>query len=193
MPAPPPTASPRLLAALELAGKAHGPSRKRTGVPYLGHVLAVTGLVLEDGGTEDEAIAALLHDSVEEGGGRPLLEQIRARFGQRVAEIVEGCSDEIDGSPEGSWRERKERYLAHLPEVEDGGVLRVSLADKVQNARSFARTLRRPDYREDEVTPTDRAWYYERLADFFVERRPGPLADDLRAAADAVRALIVTE
>jgi (p)ppGpp synthase/HD superfamily hydrolase len=183
-----------LAAALELAARVHGPGgRKGTGVPYLAHLLAVTGLVLEDGGTEEEAIAALLHDSVEEGGGRPLLEQIGERFGPRVAEIVEGCSEEIDGPGPGSWRDRKERYLAHLPEVDDDAVLRVSLADKLQNARSLARTLRRGQYREDEVTPEDRLWYYERLADFFEEGRPGPLADDLRHAADELRALVVTE
>jgi (p)ppGpp synthase/HD superfamily hydrolase len=183
--------SARLPAALQLAVEVHGPGgRKGTGVPYLAHLLAVTGLVLEDGGDEDEAIAALLHDSVEEGGGRPLLEEIRERFGQRVAEIVEGCSEEIDGPAPGSWRERKERYLGHLPEVQDDAVLRVSLADKLQNARSLARTLRRHEYREDDVTPADRAWYYGRLADFFAHRRPGPLADDLRDAADAVSALV---
>jgi (p)ppGpp synthase/HD superfamily hydrolase len=183
-----------LAIALELAARVHGPGgRKGTGAPYLAHLLAVTGLVLDDGGTDDEAIAAMLHDSVEEGGGRPLLEQIGERFGPRVAEIVEGCSEEVDGPAPGSWRERKERYLAHLPEVDDDAVLRVSLADKLQNARALARTLRRDEYREDEVTPEDRLWYYERLADFFEGRRPGPLADDLRHAADELRALIVTE
>src|SRR4051794_24460919 len=131
-----PASQTRLPASLELAAQAHGPgARKGTGVPYLAHLLAVTGLVLEDGGTEEEAIAALLHDSVEEGGGRPLLERIREQFGERVAEIVEGCSDEIDGPAPGSWRERKERYLGHLLEVDDDGVLRVSLADKLHNAR----------------------------------------------------------
>jgi (p)ppGpp synthase/HD superfamily hydrolase len=180
--------------ALELAARVHGPGgRKGTGAPHLAHLLAVTGLVLEDGGSDDEAIAALLHDSVEEGGGRPLLEQIRARFGVRVAEIVEGCSDEIDEPAPGSWRERKERYLAHLAEVEDDAVLRVSLADKLHNVRSLGRTLRRDAYQEDEVTPEDRLWYYERLAGFFAERRPGPLSDDLGNAAGELRALIVTE
>ena len=194
MSSPPSTGPARLPAALALASRVHGPgARKGTGVPYLAHLLAVTGLVLEDGGNEDEAIAALLHDSVEDGGGRPLLEEIRDRFGERVAAIVEACSEEIDGPEPGSWREKKERYLAHLPEVEDDGVLRVSLADKLQNARSLARTLRRDDYREDEVTPEDRLWYYRRLAAFFEERRPGPLAGDLRHAADELRALIITE
>src|SRR3954464_12360586 len=115
-----------LAAALELAARVHGPGgRKGTGGPHLAHPLAVTGLVLEDGGTEEEAIAALLHDSVEEGGGRPLLEQIGERFGPRVAEVGEGCSDEIDGPLPGSWRDRKQRYLDHLPEVDDDAVLRV--------------------------------------------------------------------
>jgi (p)ppGpp synthase/HD superfamily hydrolase len=186
----PPVASARLLAALELASQVHGAARKGTGVPYLAHLLAVTGLVVEDGGTEDETIAALLHDSVEDGGGRPLMEEIRSRFGERVAEVVAGCSDELDDPDGGSWRERKERYLTHLPEIADEGVLRVSLADKVHNARSLARMLRRGETHDGEPSLEDRLWYYESLARFFGERCSGPLADDLRDAAGDLRALV---
>jgi (p)ppGpp synthase/HD superfamily hydrolase len=94
----------------------------------------VTGLVIEDGGDEEQAVAAMLHDSVEDGGGRPMLGRITRRFGPRVADIVEGCSDTVDGDPTESWIERTRRYLAHLPTVEDDAILRVALADKVHNA-----------------------------------------------------------
>jgi (p)ppGpp synthase/HD superfamily hydrolase len=150
--------------------------------------------VLEDGGDEDQAIAALLHDSVEDVGGRPLLERIEHSFGPRVAEIVEGCSDSIDGDSDEPWIERKRSYLAHLPDVADDGVLRVALADKVHNARSIVR-----DYREEghalwerftQKTASEQLWYYGGLLDFFEKHRPGPLTEDLRRAVDELRTLV---
>jgi len=112
----PPALTERFLAAVALAGEVHGRQRRTgTEIPYLAHLLVVTGLVIEDGGDEDEAIAAMLHDAVEAGGGRPLLERIARSFGPRVAAIVEGCSDNVDGDPSDPWIERKRRYLAHLP------------------------------------------------------------------------------
>ena len=123
----------------------HGHQRRTgTKIPYLAHLLVVTGLVIEDGGDEDQAIASVPPDSVEDGGGRPMLERIERTFGPRVAAIVEGCSDTVTGNPVEPWIERKRRYLAHLPTVEDDAILRVALADKVHNARSIVR-----DYREE--------------------------------------------
>lgn len=142
----PPQLTDRFLAAVKLASEVHGADRRKgTQIPYLAHLLVVAGLVLEDGGTEDEAIAAVLHDIVDDGGGLPVLKRIEHGFGKRVAEIVEACSEHVDGQPKGPWRERKERYLEHLPEVHDDGVLRVSLADKVHNERAFgsSRCVRR--------------------------------------------------
>ena len=135
----------RFLAAVALAAERHGRDRRAgTGIPYLAHLLVVTGLVVEDGGDEDEAIAALLHDAVEDGGGRALLERIESQFGLRVAAIVEHLSDTIDGATEGTWVERKAHYLVQLERCEDPGTLRVGLADKLHNARSIVR-----DYRQE--------------------------------------------
>lgn len=190
-----PALTERFLDAVAMAQEVHGRSRRTgTEVPYMAHLLVVTGLVLEDGGDEDQAIAALLHDSVEDVGGRPLLERIERTFGPRVAAIVEGCSDSIDEDDDGPWIERKRRYLEHLPEVSDDGVLRVSLADKVHNARSLVRDYRREGNvlweRFDEKSAADQLWYYGELLDFFTRRRPGPLTEDLRRGVDELTALV---
>jgi (p)ppGpp synthase/HD superfamily hydrolase len=108
--------------------------RKGTRIPYVAHLMSVASLVLEDGGDEDEVIAGLLHDAVEDQGGRLTLDVIRSRFGRRLANIVEECSD-AETIPKPPWRERKERYIEHL-KVADRGVLRVALADKLHNARA---------------------------------------------------------
>lgn len=191
----PPPLTERFLAAVALAQEIHGRVRRSgTEIPLVAHLLVVTGLVLEDGGDEDAAIAAMLHDAVEDGGGRPVLERISRSFGPDVAAIVEGCSDTVDGEPEVPWIERKRRYLAHLPDVTNDSVLRVALADKVHNARSLVR-----DYREEGHTLWDRfenktaheqLWYYTELAAFFEERRPGPLTEDLRQAVDELQWLM---
>jgi len=161
------------------------------GAPYIGHLLGVASIVIEDGGDEDEAIAALLHDAPEDQGGEPTLERIRAEFGERVAAIVEGCTDTLE-SPKPPWRERKERYLAHLEEVPEDA-LRVPLADKVHNARAIL-----ADYREvgEELWARFRGgreeslWYYRELAEVFCRRRPGPLADELRRTVAELQALV---
>jgi (p)ppGpp synthase/HD superfamily hydrolase len=122
---PPPRLTERFQAALSLATEVHGGQRRLgTEIPYLAHLLVVTGLVLED------------------GGGRPLLERIRAEFGDEVAAIVEACSETTEPDDQRSWRERKAAYLAHLPKLNDEGALRVVLADKVHNARSIVRDYR---------------------------------------------------
>ena len=106
--------SARFEDALAYAAHLHaGQPRKDTAIPYVAHLLAVCSLVLEDGGDEDEAIAALLHDGPEDAGGHETLEEIRRRFGDRVADIVADCSDTFE-TPKPPWRERKEAYLAHL-------------------------------------------------------------------------------
>jgi (p)ppGpp synthase/HD superfamily hydrolase len=191
---PPPRLTDRFLTALALAIEIHG-DRRRVGtrIPYVAHLLVVTGLVLEDGGDEDQAIAALLHDAVEDGGGEPMLARIRAQFGDRVAAIVEASSDSLDPDDPRSWRERKAAYVAHLPEVSDDAVLRVVLADKVHNARSIVR-----DYRaEGELlwdrfgnkTVEDQVWYLGTLLEFFGEWHPGRLVEDLRRALEEIRQL----
>lgn len=132
----------RFIDAISYATRLHaGQTRKGSDTPYIAHLLAVTALVLEHGGSEEEAIAALLHDAVEDQGGRPTLEAIRTRFGDEVATIVAGCTD-TDEIHKPSWRPRKERYIAHL-RAAPYSVRLVSAADKLHNARSVL-----ADYRE---------------------------------------------
>lgn len=128
--------------ALDYAAEVHAEqTRKGTDIPYISHLLAVSSLVLEYGGDEDQTIAALLHDAVEEQGGEARRDDIRARFGGRVADMVWACTDGLDGQ-KAPWRERKEAYLAHLWEVPADARL-ISCADKLHNARSILH-----DYRE---------------------------------------------
>jgi GTP pyrophosphokinase len=138
--------------ALLYATHVHGGQvRKGTSTPYVAHLLSVAATVLEYGGHEDLAIAALLHDSVEDQGGKARLDDVRNRFGDGVARIVEVCSDSLadtgKGEREAHWRERKEAYLARL-RTADEDILWVSLADKVHNARTILRDLRKPDIGE---------------------------------------------
>ena len=133
--------SPRFEQAFLYASLVHaGQVRKVTSIPYLSHLLAVAGLVLEYGGDEDEAIAALLHDAVEDAGGRPRLADIQQRFGDRVAEIVLGCTD-TDTTPKPPWQARKEAYIAHLQHASPSARL-VSCCDKLHNSRTIVADLR---------------------------------------------------
>jgi (p)ppGpp synthase/HD superfamily hydrolase len=180
----------RFEAALTYATHLHrDQTRKGTDIPYVGHLLGVASLVIEDGGSEDEAIAGLLHDAVEDQGGAPRLEDIRTRFGEGVAAIVAGCTD-ADTTPKPPWRQRKEAYLAHLREA-TADVLRVSAADKLHNARAILADYRAlgealwPRFSEgrDEIL-----WYYRSLVAIFLERGPARLAGELaRAVAELNR------
>ncbi|HET92007.1 MAG TPA: HD domain-containing protein [Chloroflexi bacterium] len=109
--------------------------RKASQVPYIVHLLSTAALVVEDGGDEDEAIAALLHDAIEDQGGDEIRQEIRCRFGDRVRAIVDGCTD-ADVQPKPPWRERKERFLASLVHASTE-VRRVTAADKLHNVRSI--------------------------------------------------------
>ena len=134
--------SPRFQLALGYALRAHaGHTRKDTDVPYFAHLAGVMSLVLEAGGDEEQAVAALLHDVVEDRGGPERLEEIRERFGERVARIVAGCT-QGSGEGEDAWDERRGRYVESLPE-KDEDVLLVSAADKLHNARAMLRDVRR--------------------------------------------------
>lgn len=161
---------PRFADAVAFALEKHGGQlRKGTTIPYLTHLMAVASLVGESGGSEDEIIGGLLHDAVEDGGGAPVLEEIRARFGERVALIVEGCTDDDSGGEKAPWLERKKAYLQHLA-VAAVGVLRVSCADKLHNARSIERDLRDHGVVVFKRFKGDREgtlWYYRSLARLF--------------------------
>lgn len=134
------TLTDRFETALVYASRLHARQyRKNRQVPYIAHLLSVAALVLEDGGDEDEAIAALLHDAIEDQGGAKTREAIRAQFGDRVTAIVDGCT-ESDTIPKPSWQERKQRYLQQIQQA-SASVRRVSLADKLHNARSLLTSL----------------------------------------------------
>lgn len=173
---------PRFDEALGYASRAHsGQRRKGSGVPYVAHLLGVTALVLEAGGDETEAIAALLHDVAEDQGGEERLAEVREEFGDRVAEVVRACSDTVV-RPKPPWHERKPAYAEHLRETDDPSVLLVSLADKLHNTRAILADLRRdgPAIWERFSAPRDdQLWYYRTLADTYLERCPGPLTDEL--------------
>ncbi len=172
--------------ALSLATQLHAEqTRKNSTVPYLAHLLSVTSLVMEDGGDENEAIAALLHDAVEDQGGLLILEEIRAIFGENVANIVLGCTDAVS-KPKPPWRARKEEYLRHLREAPEA-VLRVSLADKLHNARSILSDLR---YGGDDIWQCFNGgkegtlWYYHSLAEIFQVRSDSPMSHELMLIID---------
>ena len=168
-----------------------GHVRKGSGVPYVAHLLAVTALVLEDHGDEDEAIAAMLHDAVEDGGGVGELEMIRLDFGERVATIVEGCSDVISeraGERKPPWLPRKAAYIKHLRALEGAeaaSIVRVSMADKVHNLGSTVRDVRNtPDrerfWRVFATGAPGQLAYYRALTDVYRERVPqSPMLADL--------------
>jgi (p)ppGpp synthase/HD superfamily hydrolase len=176
--------SGRFDAALKLASDLHRTQmRKSTDIPYLAHLMAVAGLVLEHGGTEDEAIAGLLHDAVEDQGGRLTLELIRREFGDEVADLVFALSD-TDVTPKPPWRARKEEYLLHLEDAPTG-VLRVSAADKLHNVRSIVAAYREIGERVWERFQGKRdgtLWYYRALLDEFQRKKANPLINQLQRA-----------
>ena len=133
--------SPRFAQALQDAANLHATQcRKGTDTPYIAHLLAVTAIAIEHGATEDEAIAALLHDAVEDQGGKETLRLIRDRYGDNVANIVDGCSD-ADETPKPPWRQRKDAYVAHLGQASPS-VRLVAAADKLHNARDVLASYR---------------------------------------------------
>jgi (p)ppGpp synthase/HD superfamily hydrolase len=169
-------------------------NRKGTKIPYIAHLLGVTALVLENGGDEDEAVAALLHDAVEDQGGLRTLQEIRRRFGDRVADIVDGLTDTYS-FPKPPWRERKITYIDHLrsasPEVR-----RVSLADKLHNARAILFTLQS----EGEKTwgrfhggKSGTLWYYRTLVSVFQESGSDFLTSELARVVSHIERLAASD
>lgn len=178
--------------ALQYAASLHATQeRKGTQIPYMAHLMSVAALVLEDGGDEDEAIAALLHDAVEDQGGQPTLEQIRRSFGDRVARIVDGCTDS-EPTPEPPWRQRKEEYLAHIRDA-PSDVRRVSSADKLHNARAILADFRRVGDALWERFNTDKEgtlWYYRSLVTAFQGAGPGFIVEELNRVVTEIERLV---
>lgn len=173
----------RFLEAFAFAAEKHsGQVRKASTTPYIAHLMGVASLVLEFGGDEDMAIAALLHDVVEDCGGATMLEAVKTKFGSRVANMVEGCTDS-DAEPKPPWRERKENYLRHL-KVADAETKLVSAADKLNNVRSIL-----ADYRQVGESVWERfnggregtLWYYRALLEEF-RREPNRLVVEFELA-----------
>ena len=169
--ATPPT---RLALALSMAEEVHaGVTRKGTDIPYLAHVVGVSALVMEFGGNEDETIAGLLHDTIEDGGNPTAIRaRILEEFGPRVLQIVEAMTDAAPeaGEVKPPWRERKEAYIAHLAQTDDAGVHRVCMADKLYNLRAINADFAEIGDRLWErftASPTEQLWYFGALGDAF--------------------------
>lgn len=183
--------SERFEAALIYASQLHANQRRKgTTIPYISHLLGVASLVIEDGGDEDEVIAALLHDAPEDQGGLSTLDEIRVRFGERVAAIVEGCTDTFN-TPKPAWRKRKEDYLLHLAGA-SLQVVRVSLADKLHNARAILRDVRRDGahtFTRFNGGKGGTLWYYSALAQVYRSRCPeADMLSELEQVIDQIKA-----
>jgi (p)ppGpp synthase/HD superfamily hydrolase len=179
--------------ALLFAQRKHdGQPRKKTSIPYIAHLLGVCALVLEAGGDEDLAIAALLHDVVEDCGGAPMLREVRRRFGKRVAHVVDGCTD-TDQTPKPPWRRRKEDYLKHL-RMADADVRLVSAADKVHNARAILndyREIGEPIWERFQGKRNGTLWYYRALVKEFDRGKANRLTRELKRVVTELEAATV--
>jgi len=187
------TLGPRFLRAFDFAARKHaGQTRKATTIPYIAHLMGVASLVLEAGGNEDLAIAALLHDVVEDCGGAPMLKEVQQTFGKRVAKIVDECTD-ADTYPKPPWRERKEKYLRRLKQADEDTRL-VSAADKLNNVRSIL-----SDYRAIGDAIWERfnggregtLWYYRVLLDEFLRHKLNRITRDYELAVNELERLTV--
>ena len=170
--------------------------RKGTKIPYLAHLLAVSSIVLENGGTEDQAIGARLHDAGEDHGGRARIADIRSKFGDTVADIVEACSDDLpgDGEAKRPWHDRKHEYIERL-RSESPELVLVSAADKLHNARSILTDYLRISealWSRFNAGRDDTLWYYNELCGVIEKRLPeSAVAKELRATVDSLNAAVV--
>ncbi len=182
----------RIAKALALAVEAHrGQRRKGTEIPYVAHPMGVASIALDYGASEDQAIAALLHDVLEDGGPQ-FVSVIRERFGETVLAIVEGCTDGVPDAQgrKADWKERKRRYLDHLGTAGDEIIL-VSGADKLHNARAIVSDLQSvgPAVFDRFTAGRDGTlWYYRQLADIF-SKRGAPMAIQLDATVTEMEKL----
>jgi GTP pyrophosphokinase len=183
--------TPRFIEALGYAARLHAKQvRKRTERPYVGHLLSVTSIVIEYGGDEAMAIAALLHDAVEDQGGLTRLREIRKKFGARVARIVDGCTDSYT-EPKPPWRERKLAYIERVASEPDD-VRLVSAADKLSNVRETIHDLRVHGdavFEKFQGKKDGTLWYYRALVEVFRKAGANPLIEELDRAVTELESL----
>jgi (p)ppGpp synthase/HD superfamily hydrolase len=183
--------STRFEEALVFATRLHREQmRKGTTIPYISHLLGVTSIVLEHGGNEDEAIAALLHDAIEDQGGASTREEIRRRFGDTVVAIVDGCTD-AEVIPKPPWRMRKEAYIAHIAHASPS-VRLVSAADKLHNARAILtdyRILGNALWRRFHGGKEGTLWYYRALVNAFRATGTTSLIEELDRVVSEIERL----
>lgn len=189
MSAPTPRLTDRFDRALQYTADVHRHQTRKAGdIPYLGHLLSVAGLVIGAGGTETQAIAALLHDAAEDQGGADTVAEIEELFGAQVAAIVGECSDTFE-TPKPPWLPRKERYIELLAKVSDEAIL-VSLADKLDNARALLRDHRAVGdavwQRFNQHHPGAHLWYYRALLDVYDRRSDSALVGELREVIETL-------
>ena len=188
---PKPMLGPRFDRAFLFAAKKHSTQmRKASSIPYLAHLIGVTSLVLEAGGDEDMAIAALLHDVVEDCGGQRMLKEVRRRFGKRVADIVDGCTDAY-AIPKPPWKERKDQYIERLRH-ESPDTRLVSAADKLNNVRSILsdyRTIGESIWSRFNGGRDGTLWYYRTLREEFLRDAPNRITRDFDLAVQELESL----
>lgn len=185
-----PLLTSRFALALSFANAIHNKQvRKGAGVPYVSHLMSVSASVLEYGGGETEAVAALLHDAAEDCGGKPMLEMVRAMFGEDVATIVDSCTDTFD-EPKPEWKPRKERYIAHLSEASAGAKL-VAGCDKLHNLNTTIKDLRKnqpADYwSRFNAGAAEQLWYFKACAEALAD---SPVGTDLKLSCCEFEAIL---
>jgi (p)ppGpp synthase/HD superfamily hydrolase len=179
----PPVLTNRFVEALGYAAELHLQQRRKgKGQPYVGHLLGVAAIVIQHGGGEDEVIAALLHDAVEDQGGLPRLDEIREKFGERIARIVDGCTDSYEVSGEKrEWGERKRAYIEKVAGAPED-IRLVSAADKLANAREVLADFRVEGdavFNRFQGRKQGTLWYYRALVNVFRKAGAGPLVEEL--------------
>jgi (p)ppGpp synthase/HD superfamily hydrolase len=178
----------RLADAFALAVELHADQvRKGSTIPYITHLMAVAVIVGEHGGNEDQLIAALLHDAVEDQGGRPMLQKIRDRFGAHVADLVEACTDAFE-RPKPPWKQRKLDFLARIPAAPPDARVIIA-ADKIHNVRSMSsdyKTVGERLWDRFTASPEDTLWYYSAVLEALAKDWSHPILDVYRQELDAM-------
>ncbi|MGO9323920.1 MAG: HD domain-containing protein [Terracidiphilus sp.] len=201
-PTPTPIFTDRFTRAVDYARKLHTETRKGTKIPYMAHLLGVASLVMGEAGgavpvTEDMVIAAILHDTVEDHGGQRTLDEVKQRFGAKVARMVEGLSDTLaeDHDKKEGWEERKDTYLARLA-TEPEDVLVISVADKLYNAKSILDDLKEIGpavWDRFKRGPKDQLWYFHSLLEIFEPRLKSRMVGEFKRVVDEIAYLVATE